>query len=68
MGTMLVIMEGTINNDSPAKMTAEANSTESWLTFKQEASNPDNDVNIFIDFDEWQSGAPFDDMQPRMHL
>ena len=27
-GTMLIIFEGTINNDFPSKITAEANSTE----------------------------------------
>lgn len=66
IGNMLTIMEGTINNDSAAKITAEANTTESWLKFKQKSSNSDTTVSIFIDSSEWQNGAPFDDMSPRM--
>lgn len=65
-GTMLIIFEGTINNDFPSKITAEANSTEKWLTFKQKASNPDTTVNIIFNFSEWQNGSPFDDLNPVM--
>lgn len=67
IGTMLIVMEGTINNDSAAKITAEANSTESWLTFKQKSSYSDTNVSIIIEhFKQWHNGVPFEDMNPRM--
>lgn len=63
---MLHDMESSINGDSSAKITAEIDTDNNTITFKQKVGASGDWVNIQIDSNDWQNGNPFSDMNPSM--
>ncbi|SHF03989.1 hypothetical protein SAMN05443144_10540 [Fodinibius roseus] len=64
--SMLYEMRSAINNDSSAQITAEINIVDATITLTQKDGASGSSVSFVIDWNDWQNGQPFSDMNPSM--